>query len=397
MRILIAAMRFPTLQGETYQTTVLADALARAGHEVEVLHLDWDAPTRGAKSQIFQTANGQRVVRCAPRAIGGAGSLVRHASKFVLSGRHAARVARRTFALETFDALVMWMPALAFGPLVRQAKAAGIRNRLLIVWDFFPDHYREIGRIPFRPAVAAARGLEQALLKDFTAIFCTLPGNAEYLRSNYRLGDSQKVHVMPVWSDISPVGTVDRGAVRQRHGLREASPVAVFGGQFVAGRGFELMLDAADCAHAAGSPLQFLFVGDGDLASIVAARAGNSSNIDYRPALHRTAYLELLGACDVGMVATVPGVSSFSFPSKTADYLRAGLPVATAVEPGSDFVAMLENYRVGGGVAFGEAEGFFRLAERLAGRGDVGSDAQRCLAEVFDIAHAVSTLTRAMA
>jgi hypothetical protein len=39
----------------------------------------------------------------------------------------------------------------------------------------------------------------------------------------------------------------------------------------------------------------------------------------------------LISACDVGIVCTVAGVDS-SFPSKTIDYLRAGLPIVAAVE-----------------------------------------------------------------
>ena len=99
-------------------------------------------------------------------------------------------------------------------------------------------------------------------------------------------------------------------------------------------------------------------------------------------------------------VATVPGVSSFSIPSKTVDYLRAGLPVIASVEHGSDFIAILERYEVGRAVPFGDAGAFLAQAELLAGdrrlRAAAQAGASRCLAEVFDVAHAVSAVMAAV-
>ena len=118
------------------------------------------------------------------------------------------------------------------------------------------------------------------------------------------------------------------------------------------------------------------------------------------PPVTREAYLELLGACDVGMVATVPGVTSFSIPSKTLDYLRAGLPVVAAVEQGNDYAGILREYGVGTAVPFNDPEAFRRAAERLAtdpeARKQTRQAAPRCLDEVFDVRHAVSTVLKAV-
>jgi glycosyltransferase involved in cell wall biosynthesis len=399
MRFLMVPMRFPVEPGQSYLTTELADALVGAGHDVEVLHLDWDAPP-GAPTQVLTTANGVRVVRCAPRCITGAGALLRDASKFLLSGRHLGRVARQHLALERFDALIAWMPAVAIAPLLPLVRRAGLRHRLLFIWDFFPDHHREIGRIPAGPAYAIAKAWEQQLLAHFTAIFCTLPGNADYLRRNYRLRADQRVLVTPVWGDVSGREPVDRAAMRARHGLPADRPIAVFGGQLVEGRGFEQMLGAAASGEAEGSPLLFLFVGEGRLADGIRARAESAANVAWRPGMPREDYLDLLGACDVGMVATVPGVSSFSIPSKTVDYLRAGLPVIAAVEHGSHFIGILERYQLGRAVPFGDPAAFLAQAELLATdrqlRAAAQAGASRCLAEVFDVAHAVSAVMAAV-
>jgi glycosyltransferase involved in cell wall biosynthesis len=393
MRILMACLKFPTEPGCSYLTTELAEALVAEGHEVEVLYIDWDAtPTAaGLPARLW---NGVHIVRCTPQWVDGFGKLVRHASKFVLTAHRAGRLARERFDLGAIDAFVAWAPALTVAPLVGMARRARIPRRLLFIWDFFPDHYREIGRIPAGPVDWLARAWEQGLMDQFTVLLPTLPQNADYLRRRFKVRPGQTVRVAPIWTDPAPVPEADRAAVRRRHGLPEDRPIAVFGGQLIEGRGFDQMLAAAAVGRERGSPLQFLFVGDGRLAPMIEAHALDLAreNVLWRPAMTRKAYLQLLQACDVGMVATVPGVTSFSFPSKTLDYLRAGLPVIAAVEPGSDFAALLERYRVGGSAAFGDAQGFFDAAQTLAAGGQIEAAARTCLDEVFHVRHAVAAV-----
>lgn len=392
LRILMLCMQYPVDPGQSYMTTELADALAALGHHVEVLFLDWNTPI-GDLTDAFTTASGVRVVRIAPCAVAGFGNLVHGASKFLLSGIRVKREAKRYFDFTQFDAVIAWMPAIAIAPLIPLFKRAGIPNRILFIWDFFPDHHRQIGRIPGGIPYRIARAWEQRLLAQFNTIICTLPGNARYLCRHYRVSDQQRVLVAPIWSVTTPRPPVNRAEFRARYGLAKSRPIAVFGGQIVEGRGFEQMLGAADAARANGSALLFLFVGDGRLVPIVRAQAALHDNVIWLPAMPREAYLDLLGACDVGMVATVPGVTSFSIPTKTIDYLRAGLPVIAAVENGSDFVEILENYAVGSAVAFGEPVRFAAEAERLATdpivRRSLQTAAPRCLDEVFDVRHAV--------
>jgi glycosyltransferase involved in cell wall biosynthesis len=381
-------------------TTELAEALAARGDAVEVLVLDWQAPV-GAAPERTRLASGIIVTRCAPRELDWAGDVVRRASKFVQSGRHLAHVAARLLDVAQFDVLLAWMPAIAIAPLLSTIVRAGVPHRVLFIWDFFPDHHQQIGRIPAGLLFRVARWWEQRQLARFTAILCTMPGNAAYLRDRYRVRPDQRVLVTPIWSDTTPPRAADRAAVRALYGLPPDRPIAVFGGQIIAGRGFEPMLDAAAIAAGTGSPLLFLFVGDGPLAPALRAETAQRENVRWLPAMPRAAYLDLLMTCDVGMAVTVPGVTSFSMPTKTIDYLRAGLPVIAALEAGSDFAALLERYGVGRAVAFDQPERFQSEALILATdpdqRAAMRTAAPRCLDEIFDVRHAVAAIDAATA
>lgn len=398
MRFLLLPMRFPLESGQSYLTTDLAEALHDAGHEVEVLHLDWDARP-GGPTERLTSGRGIPVLRVCPRAVGRPGSLIYKTSKFVLSARHAGREGRRHLVRAEYDVVVAWMPAFAFAPMIRDAERKSVARRILFIWDFFPDHHGEIGLVPRGPVRWLARRLEQGVLRRFTTVFCTLPANARYLRQRFRLRPGQLVRIAPVWTKLEPPRPVDRSAVRARHSLPAHAPIAVFGGQITAGRGFELMLEAAEIAARRDSSLAFLFVGNGPLAGDLAARAERRPNVFHRPAMTTAEYRELLAACDVGMIATVPGVSSQTTPSKTLDYLKAGLPVIAAVEPGNEFARLLEQRHVGQAVAFGDADAFRKGAEFLTAdptfRDGLSDRAYKCLAEIFDVRLAVSAILEA--
>lgn len=391
-------MRFPLEPGESYLTTELADALVDAGHEVEVVQLDWDAQPGGA-SERLTSARGVRVLRICPRAIGRPGSLAYRASKFVLSARHIGREVRRRISLAEFKAIIVWTPAIAFAPVVRRAARAGVNRRILFIWDFFPDHHAEIGRLPHGPVRWLARRLEESLLRTFTTIFCTLPANRDYLRQRFRLAPCQQVRVAPVWTKLEAAGSVDRARVRARYSLPAHALVAVFGGQLTAGRGIDQILEAAVLADRRDSSLTFLFVGDGPRAKSLAELAPSRPNVLHLPTMPAADYRELLGACDVGMVATVPGVTSHSMPSKTLDYLKAGLPVVAAVEPGNEFAGLIEQRDVGRAVPFDDASAFLCAATFLAAdphfRDGLRARTYSCLADLFDVRLTVSAILEA--
>jgi len=388
-------MRYPLEPGASYLTTELAEALLDAGHPVEVVQLAWEAKPGGA-SERLTSARGVPALRIYPRALGRRGSLLHRASKFVLSARHLGREARGYLSQGEFDAVIAWMPASAFAPIVRDAARVGVAHRLLFIWDFFPDHHAEIGRVPRGPVRWIARWREASLLRTFTTVFCTLPANCDYLRRRFRLAPGQQVRVAPVWTRLEPAPPVDRARVRARHALPERAPLAVFGGQLAAGRGFDQMLEAAVLALRGDSPLAFVFAGDGPQADRLARFAASRPNVFHLPALPVGEYRKLLGACEVGMVATVPGVTSQSMPSKALDYLKAGLPAVVAVEPGNQFAELVEQRHLGRAVPFGDARAFLRAAEFLATnrefRAGLRERAYDCLAEIFDVRLAVSAI-----
>ena len=399
MRFLFLTTRYSAEAADPYMTDELAEGLIDRGHDVDVLLVDWDADSPRKTSEV-RGRNGERIVTVTPRALRGFGRLMFRASKLLLSSRHAAAAMRHHFGHEQHDAVIAWTPALSVGAPLRQAARWGIRHRLLIIFDFFPMCHHEAGIIRSRLVYRIAKRLEDQLYRLFTAIVANLPGNVDYLRRHYPVPPGARVLCSPIWTDATMPVLGKRDDVRRRFSLPLDRPIAIFGGQFSEGRGIEQMIGAARIAQQAGAPTLYLFVGDGRLRPVIEDAARQCNNIRVEPPVARSEYLSLVGACDVGLVATVKEFTSWAFPSKTIDYLRAGIPVVTAVEPGSDYPALLAPYGISENVDCGDPVAFQAAVERLASnvrpRAGVRESARQCLDEVFDVRHAVNAVLRAV-
>ncbi len=398
MRFLFLATKYSVATGDPYMTDELAGGLIERGHSVDVLHLDWDAPL-GSATRVIEGRHGEKVVAVAPRALRRFGRLAFRASKFALSSRAAAAAMDDHLAGAAYDAVVAWAPALTVRAPLLRAIRRGTLHRILFVFDFFPMSHREAGMIA-GPVYSVAKWLEDSLYRRFTAFSTLLPSNMEYLIRHYPVTAAQTTLWTPIWADTRPPSLAPRDEVRARYDLPLDRPIAIFGGQLSEGRGIEQMLEAARLATHAGSATLYLFIGDGRLRPLIGAAAQAQGNVRLLPPVTRDAYLSLAGACDVGLVATVKEFTSFALPTKTIDYLRVGIPLVTAVEPGSDYPKLLQPYGVSENVVSGDAAAFQAAVERLVGdpaiRRNIASATRRCLDEVFDLRHAVDALLGAV-
>lgn len=341
-RILLVCSKFGRGPADRYLTNELADALVALGCQVSVVAIAWDAPP-GGKTHAYTQANGVQVLETPPLAVGGLGRIVSLGAKWGGSSMVAARQAKRQFAGQDFDLLIAFSPVVVTAFLVTWALRRFRCKSYAYVVDFFPFHHRSLGVIPGGPIFKVARWAERALLARFDVVACMSRMGVQYLRQHYRISPAQSTPVLHLWGpgDLAP--EVDKAAVRQSHGLPTDKVIAVFGGQITEGRGIEEILQAAALARSAQPNLTFLFVGSGRLEPLVRSQiAEGADNVVILAGMGRDRYLELVAACDIGIVCTVANVDVPTFPSKTIDYLRAGLPVAASVEATTDFGAFVE-------------------------------------------------------
>jgi glycosyltransferase involved in cell wall biosynthesis len=397
-RILMLCNNFRKDDASRYLTNDLADALVAAGAEVKVGVIDWYTGT-GKEPELVPMSSGVEALFVAPRALTGLGGTIASATKWLGASAFLARALKKTWGRRQFDLIISFSPLVTNGMSILWAKRRYRCRAIAYITDFFPLHQAAAGQIRGRGKVAIGRALETMLMHRFETIACMSPAGIAYLRNHYRLKSGQTTPVLRLWAEIDPLPPVDRAIVRGRHGLPLDRSIILFGGQIAEGRGIEDLLDMARLARCQRPDLLFLLIGEGRLEPLVRAYVHNGGdNVRLHPPVPRDSYLEIAAACDLGLVATLGDTGVPTFPSKTIDYLRVGLPIAASIEATTDYGDFVEENGFGTAVIAGKVQIWLDAVTHILDSPETHaamvSAGRRALLAHFDVAQAAQLVLR---
>lgn len=215
---------------------------------------------------------------------------------------------------------------------------------VLFLWDFFPFHHRQIGKINDGLSFGVAKMLEKASIYEYDHVALMSEKNKDVffrLYPEYAGGAS----VVPVWGKGKTFIEVEK-----KDDFSEEFLNVVFGGQLTSGRGIEEIVILAKRLRAEGAKVRVHVFGDGSLSYLIKEEAEKNPHLYYWGSVGRSDYKSYLKSADVGLVVTVSGVTYPTFPSKVIDYFSCKKPVVASVEENTDFGAFVQDY-VGAGVA----------------------------------------------
>jgi len=277
--------------------------------------------------------------------------------RLIFAWLRAIVLCRSVIRQSTYDVVVNFSIASIFAGVAGRVKRNTPHAKsLLVLWDFFPVHQLEIGKIKSRLLGKLLYAIERR--EVFTADFVGLMSqrNLDFFRS-YHPGYSGKAFRLPVWgrqAKQQPISSSRRGKDDN------SSLKVIFGGQLSRGRGITRVVDVADRYRRELRNVEISIFGDGELLPELQDKIEQSrlNSVTLLGRLDRPQYLERISCADVGLVVTVPNVSVPTFPSKVIDYMRARLPIVAWVESCTDFGEFVEN----------EAKcGYFVDAEDISG------------------------------
>ncbi|WP_162928228.1 glycosyltransferase family 4 protein [Sphingopyxis terrae] len=389
MKILLCLTKYPDKIGDSYLTSELADEWAAMGHEVTVIAIQWEHKG-GTETRALNFPSGVTAHYFSPIQYRGLGRLFERISRWTLSSyRLRAPIAAAVGNGADYDV------AIFFAPVVTQAAqvadfATKAKHSYLYVTDFFPYAARNVGLVPKGPVFHIARWAENRLMRKFGTIGTMSPRNADYLRRNYVVDPDQRVAVDMIWGTDPVDVTADHDETRATFGLPADRQLLLFGGQLSEGRGVEDVIAAAEIAARHQLDLAYVVIGDGRLRpQMEQAAARLPQHLHYRRPVPRDRYLELAAACDAGLVVTVRDTDVPTFPSRTIDYLRVGLPIVAAVELSTDFGEIIADMGLGVHVAAGDPRALVDAALSLfADRRRYSEMRTACVAAARDLFNA---------
>lgn len=338
MNILILCTKYSLSENDPWLTNELADSLQGQGHQIRVLVIDWTSSGTNSPRD-FKTSTGVVVNLIPALHLNLRVAVISKLVKWVFSSFSASLKLRKELKDEKPDLVISFSPSVAMAFPVLVASQWAKTKMFLVQWDFFPFHHRQIGLLSSGIVFKIAKIAEEHLIRRFDVVGCLSERNIDYLNSHYKLKSIQKSGILPIWGKGDPVPGIDRHATRERYGLPLHSPLVVFGGQLAAGRGLEDLLEAAELSAALQSDIIFVVIGSGPFESLIRDYLDRkrATNLIWISRIPRLDYLGVIKACDLALVCTVRDVDAPSFPSKTIDYLRVGLPIIASVEKTSDY------------------------------------------------------------
>ena len=301
----------------THDTRVEKEArtLTGAGYRVSILA---DAGRGLPERETRPEADVVRVARSGPPLPG---------VRFVMHQASLARVLRdlRPDVLHAHDSNALVPVALAARAL-----------RVPYVYDahdlWLGRPRRERSRVYFALNQLYYTLVERFLVRRAAAILTVSPPIAQHLARRYGLPN---VALVPNYPE--PPATIDARDIRAlpgAEGLDASTPLVLYVGGLMAGRGLEQLVDAM--AHVERAALVLL--GDGVLADPLrqrAARAGVAGRVHVVPPVPSGDLVDVAASADVGVSPIVPSCLNYrySLPNKLFQYMAAGLPVVASDFP----------------------------------------------------------------
>jgi glycosyltransferase involved in cell wall biosynthesis len=290
-----------TLTGAGYRVTIVADAGDRLP----------DRETRPEADVI-------RVARGGPRVPG---------VRFVVHQASLARVLRdlRPDILHAHDSNALVPVALAARAL-----------RVPYVYDahdlWLGRPRRERSRVYFALNQLYYTLVERLLVPRAAATLTVSPPVAQHLARRYGLPDVALVPNYP--EPPATIGVRDIRALPGAEGLDASTPVVLYVGGLMGGRGLEQLVDAM--AHVERADLVLL--GDGVLADPLqqrAARTGVAGRVHVVPPVPPGDLVDVAASAHVGVSPIVPSCLNYrySLPNKLFQYMAAGVPVVASDFP----------------------------------------------------------------
>lgn len=371
MNILLFCTKISLDENDPWLTNDLANAFVKAGHSVTVCCIDW---YRAGETQIYKHNSGVKIINYrVPNANTNNqywNNVVKFFKWFLIS-IPAGLFFYKKLKRESFDLLINFSPASVFSFAFFLFDWKFTFKKYLVLWDFFPDHQRALGLLKSNFVFRTLRAIETRIFSKQQVIGCMSEDNIKYLLSKYSFSSDVKAEILPLWgpaeSNFNPL-LVDRGTERKKLGIAEDDFVCVFGGQLIQGRGLESILKLAQRFNVSNPRIKFLIVGDGPQKKLVQSEMSKFglTNLKLIDRMPRNSYLNLISAMDVGLVLTVGNVGMPAFPSKSIDFMRAGIPIIAAIEESSDFgVTLTSKFQAGLYCESSDTEGIAKNIELL--------------------------------
>jgi len=345
MKLLILGLNYaPEPTGIAVYTSGMAEFLAKAGHQVQVIagqpyYPGWRIMDGHSSWSYGRTReNGVDVTRVPlyiPPRPTSMRRLLHHAS-FALAA--LGPLLGRAIGMRP-DVVMAVAPSLAAAPLARfAARLCGARSWLHIQ-DFEVEAASAMGHFKGDGAlVGSAHRFESAVLAGFDRVSSISPAMCRRLETKGVA--RERIRELRNWADPD-VGPLTSASPYRRQWHIETPHVALYSGTLAGKQGLEIITEAARLLQHR-TDLTFLVCGEGANRTAFEVQARHLANLRLYDLQPRDRLADLLALASIHLLPQRAGAADLVLPSKLANMLASGRPVVATAMPGTGLAAEVE-------------------------------------------------------
>lgn len=186
---------------------------------------------------------------------------------------------------------------------------------------------------------------ERLMFKQADYIGVPTKGNVSFIRGYYPWIDEKRFSVFPFWQ--KPIELKKNDSIRTELGLQDKF-IVIYGGSVGAAQRIEHIIELAEACRKV-EDIVFLILGRGAYLPVIKQMAEDKGlhNVTFKDFIPQEQYLQLLGACDVGLIVLNEKMATPNFPSKSLSYFNLKVPVLAALDHVTDFGNMMTENKAG--------------------------------------------------
>jgi acetyltransferase-like isoleucine patch superfamily enzyme/glycosyltransferase involved in cell wall biosynthesis len=268
---------------------------------------------------------------------------------------------------QTFHLILFTTPPITLSPSVVLLKRIYKAKLYLLLKDIWPQDTVDLGAMRKGGIVwLVFRYLEIFTYKNSDYIGCMSKANVEYVKRNNKYLKGKIIEECPNSQKMRDLTMIDRDFIREKYDLPKDKTILVYGGNLGKSQGIGFLVDIIH-SYKDDSDYFFLIVGSGTEYDFLykSINSMSAQNAKLLPWIQKKEFIQLIQACDMGLILLDKKNTVPNFPSRLLTYLNAKIPIIAAVDKATDIGDIIESAGCGVKTCHGDIDGFRQAAEKM--------------------------------
>ncbi len=352
MNILFLYISLPHLSESSVFTDLIKE-FANQGHNVKVATPLNKKGVKGVNKEA-----GIDVLRFKTDQLTNNTSNIQKGIAYIKLAYQFPKAMKKYFCNEKFDLIIAHSLPTEIGIIANILKRRYKAKFYLMLCEYIWQDAVSLGLIKESSLICKYyKWLEKITVNAADYIGSPSQGNIDFVLKYHPKAKNKNIHLLHYTQAPIELAKSNEN-IKSKLGI-EGKFVAIYGGNMSIAQKIENVIDVAEACKEYEDILFFLLGRGQDLVLIKEnVKERKLTNVVFLDFLPKNDYLQLLSACDIGLVSLNEKLAIPNIPSKTLSYFNLSIPVVASIDRNTDYGQYLEEAKAGLWSYAGDTEKF---------------------------------------